>query len=164
MRHNFEELHATLPMIFTDKKRNNEPLLFEHQCEPSRKGKPISDQELMDFALDLLIDLYSKQGMKIKSKNRIQNCEYPNLVLQDKSGKTLFVAIKVDRFPINPISISDEDCDALIELAKEADPDALALLAPMSFGDATNAKTAKDLSNCTCGGSYFVAFRGLMEL
>ena len=147
-----------LPIVFVNE-ITGEPLLISHQTtDPSRQSQPITDQELMDFALDLLVDLYTKQGMKIKSENRIATCEYPNLVLLNKNGTVFFIAIKVARFPMNPLSISKEGYDALNELAQDAG--AVPLFCPLSFGCATNATSFKDLANTIVGGNYFVAFRG----
>jgi hypothetical protein len=151
-----------LPIVFVNE-ITGEPLLISHQTtDPSRQGKPITDQELMDFAVDLLAYLYTKQGMKIKSENRIATCEYPNLVLQNNNGTVFFIAIKIARFPANPLSLSKAGYDSLNELAQEAG--AVPLFCPLSFGCATNATSFKDLANTIAGGKYFVAFRGAQSL
>ena len=162
MENDFEILHAILPIVFTDKNNNNRPLLFQHQSEdPARNGLPITDLELMDFAIKILADLYTEQGLKVKSKNRIQNNEYPNLVLE-VNGQQFFLAIKIARYPINPLQIPPDDYGALKDLAHEAG--AIPLFAPLSFGCATNAKSCDDLANTIYGGVYYVAYRSAFRL
>jgi len=161
MTHDYDPFRRDLPIIFVSE-ITGEPLLISHQCDSLRRGKPITDQELMDFALDLLIDLYTRQGLKIKSTNRIANFEYPNLVLQNKKGTVFFIAIKAVRFPINPLSVSKEEFEPLVEFAQASG--AVPLFGPLSFGCGSNAKSFHDLSKTVSGGDYFVAFRGLQRL
>jgi len=162
MENDFEILHAILPIVFTDKNNNNRPLLFQHQSEdPARNGLPITDLELMDFAIKILTDLYIQHGLKVKSKNRIENNEYPNLVLEG-NGQQYFLAIKISRYPINPLQIPQDDYGALKDLARVTG--AIPLFAPLSFGCATNAKSCDDLANTIYGGVYYVAYRSAFRL
>jgi ethanolamine utilization protein EutQ (cupin superfamily) len=137
-------------MVFVDS--NGFPELIKHSCEASRIGEPISDQELMDFAIDLLVNLYTKQGMLVCDKNRIQNCEFPNLVLKNQKGKQFFIVVKVERFPVSPLDISKDDCFGCKELAEATDGRPVTLLAAVSFGCATNAKSVQGLCNTIAGG------------
>jgi|GEM_PF-3016957 hypothetical protein len=149
-------------MVFVD--QNGLPQLIKHSCDAARIGKPINDQELFDFALDLLVNLYTEQGLLVRDKNRIQNCEFPNLVLENPKGKQFFIVVKVARYPINPLDISKEDCYGCKELAEATNGPPVTMLAALSFGCATNAKCVDDLSKAVAGGSYFISYLGLQSL
>ena len=161
MRRDFQKLHDTLPVVFINKNDSGAPQLFQHQCSSERRGLPVTDEELMDFGLDLLDDLYSNIGMSVRH-GKIGEQNY--LVLESK-GKVFYVVVKVDRYPVNPLNIDETGCEEIINLAEENHAEAK--FAPLSFSCFSNATSVHDLADknkAITGGSYACAFRGLINL
>ena len=162
MRKNFETLHATLPMVFINRNDGGAPQLFKHHCLPSRMGLPITDQELMNFGLDLLEDLYSKKVVTItRKKDGLHNY----LIRENKQdGRIFYIVVKVDRYPVNPLNIDETGCEGIIELARKNSVEPL--FAPLCFSCFTNVTSVHDLADknkAIAGGNYSCAYRGLMK-
>lgn len=142
-------------MIFVD--QNGEPRIIYHNCDTSRKGQPISKEELHKFGVELLADLYQKEGMILKDINRTVGYEYPQFVMEGKNKKLYYVAVKTTIFPNAPFSLPKNDCNEIISLA--AKYNATPVFAGLGF-----ATVSEDMTKAVCGGAYFVSFKGLQPL
>ena len=151
----------TLPMIFVYP--NGKPKIYVHHCDQSREGQLMTERELLAFALKLLTDYYQKQGMEVAVHKRSGDKGFPNFVMESKSGTKFYVAVRTSLFPVNPLDISREGFDDFKKLAKQFN--SRPVFAGVSFACTTSYhQEINNLSIATCGGEYFVAFRGLINL
>lgn len=140
-------------MVFRDV--NGEPRLIKHNCSPERKGYPITEIELHRFGIELLTELYSKEGMAIKDINGIEGYEYPQFVMESPNNKLYYIAVKATVYPTDPFSLPKKDCFQIISLARKFN--ATPAFAGIGFASVDGVAFDKGIR----GGSFFVSFKGL---
>ena len=135
---------------------NGEPAIQKHNCPPERIGKEMTKEELHKFAVELLSDLYKKNGMTIVDVNRNYNREFPNIVMKSQNEKLYYVIIETASFPHKAESLFSADFSEMKQYAKEFG--ATPVFAGMSF---LNANRDMFDHKLICGDNYIVAFKGL---
>jgi hypothetical protein len=130
------------------------PTLITHTCPPERIGKEMTKEELHRFAVELLSNLYEKEGMTIVNVNRNYNREFPNLVMKSRNGKLYYVIIETTCYPQKAEALYSADFAEMKQYAEQFN--ATPVFAGMSFMNAS-----REWEKLVCGDKYFVAFKGL---
>ncbi len=142
------------PSLFVDK--NGEPTIHKHSCTTNRIGKEMTSEEQHQFAVELLACLYTEAGMTMVNVNRNYHREFPNLVMESKSGKLYYVIIETACYPQKAESLYSRDFKDVKIYAKEHC--AIPTFAGISF---MNFDSNAEKNKMICGDSYFVFFKGL---
>lgn len=86
---------------------------------PERNGEIMTDQELHEFGVALLIVyLYKQKGELIRGNHKIGN-EYPHLVAKNPDGVLLYIWIKTEMYPKIPSIKSMENHEEVNKLSKQ---------------------------------------------
>jgi hypothetical protein len=88
---------------------------------PERAGEIVTNKELHEFGLALLIAyLYRQKGELIRSNGNIGN-EYPHLIAKNPKGELLYIWVKTEMYPTIPSIISIENHEEVIKLSNQFD-------------------------------------------
>ena len=137
----------------------NEIIPITHKCTESDIGKPITEEQLHEFAVELIMIYHYKQGGDIKSMNINLGIEYPHIVMESKENNKLhYVTIKADYKPNVPEPLPKEYYSSLIKLSREAKA------VPVFIGVVFDHITRNGQLEILCGDQFIVEYTGLIAI
>lgn len=142
-------------MILINKDRSY-PIIHKH--DPGRQGQLMTEQEIHEFGIELLIVyLYNQKGNLI-SANHNWFSEYPNLVVEDPDKKLLYVWIETDISPNIPVYKEDEHQKERLNLANKFNA------LPVFVGIILSCEPSDGNNIPICGGKFIVVFTGFKDI
>lgn len=137
-------------------KYDDKPII--HKCEPDRVGEVMTEQEIHEFGLALLIVyLYRQKGNLISSNGNLSN-DYPHLVAENPKKELLYIWVKTEMYPTIPSVISIENHEEVINISKQFNA------IPVFAGIMLTCDSTEENVTPKCGGGYIAQFTGLKEL
>jgi len=86
---------------------------------PERAGKIMTNEELHEFGLALLIVyLYKQKGKLISANDHVGN-EYPHLVAKNPKDELLYIWVKTEMYPTIPNVVSIENHEEVCKLSNQ---------------------------------------------
>ena len=145
--------------LINKKNKNKKAIPILHKCEPFDIGRPMTEEDLHRFAVDLILVYYFKQGGDIKSVNKNPGIEYPHIIMANKANNKLYyLTIKADYKSIVPEPLPEENYSSLIELAQEAKAE------PVFIGVVFDHIPKNNQSEVLCGDHFIVRYTGLISI
>ena len=137
-------------------KKESVPIM--HKCRPERVGEVMTEKEIHDFGLDLLIVyLYYQKGKLISANTNMSN-DYPHLVAKNPNGELLYIWTKTEMFPNIPKVGSFNNSEAAIALSKQFNA------IPVFAGIILKCASAKEYDIPICGSQYIAEFTGFKAI
>jgi len=145
--------------LINNKNENNENIPITHKCDEADIGRPMTEEDLHEFAVALIMVYYYQQGGDIKSINDNPGIEYPHIVMENKEkGKYYYVTIKADYSPNVPEPLPEEYYSSLIKFAREE------RAVPVFIGVVFYHIPRDGQSEILCGDQFIVEHTGLIPI
>ncbi len=145
--------------LINNKNESNETIPIAHKCDEIDIGRPMTEADLHEFAVALVMVYYYQQEGDIKSINYNLGIEYPHIVMENVDcNKLYYVTVKAGIHPDIPEPLPSENYSTLIELAEETNA------IPVFIGVTFTNYSADDYSPPICGGEYIVKITRLKKL
>ena len=142
-------------MILINKDRSY-PIIHKHY--PGRQGQPMTEQEIHEFGIELLIVYLYKQKGNLISANHNRLSEYPNLVVKNPDNKLLYVWIETKISPNIPFYNEDEHHKEKQDLANKFNA------IPVFAGIVLSGYPSDENFIPLCGGKYIAEFTGFKAI
>jgi hypothetical protein len=138
-------------MILINKK---ESVGITHKCNPERTGQIMTEKEIHEFGIELLIVyLYNQKGELISANKNLSN-DYPHLVSKNPKGELLYIWIKTEMYPNIPRVESIDNPEESVRLSKQFNA------IPVFAGIRLKRTSSKENDQSICGGQYIAEFTG----
>jgi hypothetical protein len=134
------------------------PIPITHKCDENRIGQVMTNQELHQFGMDLLITYLFKHNGKFLGVNDNIGNDYPNLVVKDPDNQLLYIWVKTDIFPTFSEIESIENLEEIIKLASQFNA------SPVFAGIRFRRVSTEENNHTICGGDYIAEFMGLKKI
>ena len=129
----------------------NEAIPIIHDCNAEDTGKPMTADELHEFAVELIKAYHYKQGAEIKSMNTKPGNDSPHIVMVNSENHKLYhVTIKAGYRPNIPKPKSKHYYFSFIDRAKKAKAE------PVFIGVVFGKTLKNDQSEILCGDQLIV--------
>jgi hypothetical protein len=124
---------------------------------PERVGKIMTDKELHEFGVGILVGFFHNQrGKLFRSNHNISN-EYPPIVVESPKDELLYVWVKTKMYPTIPRIESIENQEEVINLANQFNA------IPVFAGLRLSCVSTEENSIPFYGGKYIAEFTGLKK-
>jgi hypothetical protein len=121
---------------------------------PERVGKIMTNEELHEFGLALLIVyLYKQEGTLISANDHVGN-EYPHLVARNPKDELLYIWVKTEMYPTMPNIVSIKNHEEVIKLSNQFNA------IPAFAGMMLTCVSTEEKSIPVYGGGYVAEFIG----
>ncbi len=145
--------------LINEKNEKNEAIPIPHKCIEADIGKPLTEEELHEFAVELVMVYHYKQGVDIKSMNIEPGLDHPHIIMVNKENNKLhYVTIKADYSPNIPKPLAKEYYSSLIKLAREAEA------VPVFIGVVFHHIPQDGQSDILCEDKFIVEYTGLIQI
>lgn len=119
-----------------------------------RDGEIMTNEELHEFGLALLmVYLHKQNGELIRSNGNLGN-EYPHLVAKNPKGELLYIWVKADMYPVIPSIVSIENHEEVCKLSNEFNA------IPVFAGMQMTCVTTEEKNIPVYGAGYVAEFTG----
>jgi hypothetical protein len=122
--------------------------------DPERVGEIMTEKEIHEFGISLLIVYLYKQKGELISANKNLSNDYPHLVAKNPKGELLYIWIKTEIYPNIPRVESIDNPEEVINLAEQFNA------IPVFAGMVLKCVSTKENNIPICGGQYIVEFTG----
>jgi hypothetical protein len=125
-----------------------------HKGNPERVGKIMTQEEIHEFGLGLLIAFLDNQDGKLIGSNANLWNEYPHLVVESPKKELLYIWIKTEMYPIIPSIVSIENHEKVINYSNQFNA------IPVFAGIRLSCVSTKEKNIPVYGAEYIAEFTG----